>query len=70
MLNKTLIISLSESGPWTARMSTFGSSILTSKLFPAASPFAKKITSESAIDNHHLSSANLLIIGSFVFKKK
>ena len=57
-------IKSSERGPCTAKIFTFGSWISTSNLFPAARPFAKKITSESAIDSHHLSSANLFIIGS------
>ena len=45
-------------------MLTLGSKISTSYLFPEAKPFAKKITSESAIDIHHLSSANFKITGS------
>ena len=46
-------------------ISTIGSIILTSNLYPVAKPFAKKITSESAIDIHHLSSANFKTTGSF-----
>ena len=53
-------------GPCIAIISTFGSKIFTSNLFPDASPFAKKITSESAIEIHHLSSANLSITGSLI----
>ena len=46
-------------------ISTLGSKISTLKLLPAAKPFAKKITSESAIEIHHLFSANFKITGSF-----
>ncbi len=45
-------------------ISTTGSIILTSNLYPEAKPFAKKSTSESAIDIHHLSSANFKTTGS------
>ena len=45
-------------------ISTTGSIILTSKLYPVAKPLAKNITSESAIDIHHLSSASFKTTGS------
>ena len=38
--------------------------MLTSNLCPDARPFAKKITSESAIDTHHLFSSNFKTTGS------
>ena len=61
---KTFSIRLNDLGPCIAIISTFGSKILTLKLFPEARPLAKKITSESAIEIHHLSSANFNITGS------
>ena len=61
----TFSIKSKDFGPCTAMISTTGSVILTSNLYPEAKPFAKKITSESAIDIHHLSSANFKITGSF-----
>ena len=45
--------------PCTANISTFGSNIFTSNFFPIANPFANKMTSESAIEIHHLSSLTL-----------
>ena len=46
-------------------MSTFGSNILTSNLFPIAKPFANKITSESAIEIHQRCSSSFNTTGSF-----
>ena len=63
-LPKIFSIKLNDLGPCIAIISTLGSKIFTSNLFPEARPFAKKITSESAIDTHHLSSANFSTTGS------
>ena len=47
-------------------MSTSGSEIFTSNLFPIANPLANRITSESAKEIHHLFSFNLKTTGSFI----
>ena len=47
-------------------ISTFGSMISTSNLFPIANPFANNITSVSAIEIHHLFSLILKTTGSLI----